>query len=590
MKKLFFILFVSTITLVNAQINYTLKMTNPNSHYFEVEMTIDNIPRNEIEVKMPVWAPGSYLVRDFSKNVNQVKAFDEKGKELEVVKTRKNSWKINNGSSKKIQVKYEVYAFELTVRTSFLDNTHGFVSGSGIFMYSEDFKDKSGKLIIEPHHSFSTVSTALTKVSEEIVKDDRKQIFTYVNYDQLADCPIEIGNQKVFEFDAAGCKHIVAMYGEGNYDIEKLKIDMAKIVEASVRIYKDMPNKEYLFIIHNVTDGQGGLEHVNSTTLSVNRETYSPENYNRFLTLVAHEYFHLWNVKRLRAKELGPFDYDNEVYTPLLYVMEGFTAYYEDLIVHLGGYTNEEAYLSVVQAAVNYVAGNVGSKIQSLADASFDAWIKAYKPNENSGNTTITYYTGGGMIASVMDAMIIAKFNGEKSLDDFMRGLYQKYYKENDRGFTNEEFEKEFSAFMKEDMDSFFKNHVRGTILPDVKTIFGAIGIKVEDVSKPELSAGISVASNGMIRTVRSNSAAEKAGLSPYDVIVMIDGEKVTSTQIGEKLNSVKVGKSAKISFIRDGIEKEAIFYGENYTRQAFKFSLPKKAFDNPMTKAFFRK
>lgn len=589
MKKITLIICMFLVFQLNAQIDYILKMSNPNTHYFEVEMKIQNIATDKIEIKMPVWAPGSYLVRDFSKNVNQVRAYDESGTPLKIYKTRKNAWMIENGTHKNVSVQYEVYAFELSVRTSFLDMTHGFVSGSGIFMYTESFRNQSGKLTVQPHKTFAQIDTALEPLAEGVSGDGTARIFTYSNYDELVDCPIEIGNQKVFEFDAAGCKHTVAMYGEGNYDVKKLKKDMAKIVEASTTIYGEMPNKHYTFIIHNVTNAQGGLEHVNSTTLSVSRDTYSDANYNGFLTLVAHEYFHLWNVKRLRAKELGPFDYDNEVYTPLLYVMEGFTAYYEDLIVHLAGYTKTEEYLGIVQAAANYVAGNPGSKVQSLADASFDAWIKAYKPNENSGNTTITYYSGGGMIASVMDALIIAKYKGEKTLNDFMRLLYAKYYKAQNRGFTNDEFEMEFSTFMAEDMDWFFANHVRGTQLPDFKTIFGAIGITVEDVSKAELSAGIVEGGNGVLRFVRSGSAAEKAGLSPYDFITTIDGNTVSAGQAGRILGAVKKGESVKVSFLRDGVLLETIFTGEEYTKQTFKFSLPKDAMKNPMTKAFFR-
>lgn len=576
MKQLFFLLFISFALIANSQIDYVLRMSNPQTHYFEVEMKIKNITEDKVEIKMPVWAPGSYLVRDFSKNVNQVKAFDANGKNLKIYKTRKNAWVVENGNAKNISVKYEVYAFELSVRTSFLDLTHGFVSGTGVFMYSEKFKNQSGRLTVVPHATFSTISTALIPAKEDVVSDVRMQSFEYQDYDELADAPIEIGNQKVFEFTASSCKHTVAMYGEGNYNIEKLKVDMAKIVDASTSIYGEMPNEHYVFIIHNVSDAQGGLEHKNSTTLSVNRNTYSPENYNGFLTLVAHEYFHLWNVKRLRAKELGPFNYDEEVYTPLLYVMEGFTAYYEDLIVHKAGFTTQEEYLKIVQGAANYVAGNVGSSVQPVADASFDAWIKAYKPNENSQNTTVSYYSGGGMIASLMDALIIAKFDGKKTLDDFMRSLYQKYYKAQDIGFTNDEFEREYSAFMGEDMNWFFENHVRGTELPDYEKIYGAIGIKVENVSKPTPNLGISLSASGVVRYVRTGSPAEKGGLSVYDEIVALNGVALKGKDISDKLMQLKQGETVKVSVLRDNVPMNLELMNENYTKLTYSFSFSK--------------
>ncbi len=576
MKQLFFLFCLSFALIANSQIDYVLRMSNPQTHYFEVEMKIKNIAEDKIEIKMPVWAPGSYLVRDFSKNVNQVKAFDASGKNLKVYKTRKNAWVIENGNAKNISVKYEVYAFELSVRTSFLDLTHGFVSGTGIFMYSEKFKNQSGRLTVVPHATFSTISTALIPAKEDVVADVRMQTFEYQDYDELADSPIEIGNQKVFEFMASGCKHTVAMYGEGNYDVEKLKVDMAKIVDASTSIYGEMPNEHYVFIIHNVRDAQGGLEHKNSTTLSVNRNTYSPENYNGFLTLVAHEYFHLWNVKRLRAKELGPFNYDEEVYTPLLYVMEGFTAYYEDLIVHKAGFTTQEEYLKIVQGAANYVAGNVGSRVQSVADASFDAWIKAYKPNENSQNTTVSYYSGGGVIASLMDALIIAKFDGKKTLDDFLRLLYQKYYKAQDIGFTNDEFESEYNAFMGEDMNWFFEKHVRGTELPDYEKIYGAIGIKVEDVSKPTPSLGVSLSASGVVRYIRAGSPAEKGGLSVYDEIVAVNDVSLKGNDISDKLSKLTVGETVKLSVLRDNVPMNLELTNENYTKLTYAFSFAK--------------
>ena len=345
-------------------------MPKPQNHYFHVEMELEDFNEKEIDISLPVWAPGSYLVREFSKNINMVKAFDENGNPLEIKKQRKNSWTINKSKNKKVIVKYEVYAFELSVRTSFLDLTHGYVSGSGVFMFVEGHLDVSGELKIIPFEGFSTVSTALPEAKSKFE-------FSYTDYDHLVDCPIEIGNQLVFDFNAAGVKHTVAIYGDGNYLIDELRTDMAKIIEEETKVFGQNPNKEYLFIIHNVVNGQGGLEHKNSTTLSVNRWTYSGSNYIKFLSLVAHEYFHLWNVKRIRPIELGPFDYNQENYTDMLWVMEGFTSYYDELILLRAGYYSQNQMLGKVESAINYVEGSVGSREQPLAHASFDAWVKA---------------------------------------------------------------------------------------------------------------------------------------------------------------------------------------------------------------------
>ncbi|MFO0496149.1 MAG: M61 family metallopeptidase, partial [Flavobacteriia bacterium] len=404
-------------------INYRLKMEKPQNHYFQVEMELTDFKENEVTVKMPVWAPGSYLVREFSKNVDLVKAKDEKGQVLAVNKKTKNAWVILKGAAKKVIVSYEVYAFELSVRTSFLDLTHGFVSGSGVFMYLDGHQELAGQLTVVPFKDFAKVSSALPKSAESVAADG-VQSFVFKNYDQLVDCPIEIGNQEVFTFKAAGVLHTVAIYGAGNYNVDRLKSDMAKIVETATGVVGENPNKEYTFIIHNVVDGQGGLEHSNSCTLSVNRWTYSDAEYLGFLSLVAHEYFHLWNVKRIRPIELGPFNYDEENYTSLLWVMEGFTTYYDELLLVRAGYTDDTDYLQKLQGTVNYVEGSVGARVQPVAHASFDAWIKAYRPNENSSNTTMTYYSRGQMLAALIDVMIISKYDGKKCLDHFLQQLY----------------------------------------------------------------------------------------------------------------------------------------------------------------------
>lgn len=577
LKFLFFLTAIFLTSTTFSQVNYTLRMSKPQNHYFEVEMDIQGISDKTVEIKMPVWAPGSYLVRDFSKNVNIVKAFNEKGESLIVEKTKKNTWKINKGNAKKVKVKYEVYSFELTVRTSFLDLTHGFVSGTGIFMYVEKLRNQAGKLEVFPHSTFKTISTALSKNSDGFSADG-STTFSYSNYDQLVDCPIEIGNQEVFEFKSKGVNHTVAMYGEGNYDIEQLKIDMAKITAAATDVFGQNPNKEYVFIVHNVTDSQGGLEHVNSTTLSVNRWGYSPDKYNRFLTLVAHEYFHLWNVKRMRAIELGPFNYDEETYTSLLWVMEGFTSYYEDLIMYRAGFFSKEEYLATLSSTLNYVEGSEGSRVQPVAHASFDAWIKAYKPNENSANTTMSYYSRGGLIAAVMDAKIVTKFKEKKSLDGFLQQVYAEFFVKLDRGFSASEFEKMFSKYMEEDMSDFFKKYVYDTQIPNYKEIFAPLGISIEENNKELISFGAAFGSSDgkvIVKAIRSNSAAEEAGLSVNDEVIGFNGYRMNSTLLNEMIATLAVDQEFNLLVSRDLQLLELSPKMGTYSKRAFtmKFS-----------------
>ena len=557
-------------------INYRLKMEKPQNHYFQVEMELTDFKENEVTVKMPVWAPGSYLVREFSKNVDLVKAKDEKGQVLAVNKKTKNAWVISKGAAKKVVVSYEVYAFELSVRTSFLDLTHGFVSGSGVFMYVDGHQELAGQLTVVPFKDFAKVSTALPKSAESVAADG-VQSFVFKNYDQLVDCPIEIGNQEVFTFKAAGVLHTVAIYGAGNYNVDRLKSDMAKIVETATGVVGENPNKEYTFIIHNVVDGQGGLEHCNSCTLSVNRWTYSDAEYLGFLSLVAHEYFHLWNVKRIRPIELGPFNYDEENYTSLLWVMEGFTTYYDELLLVRAGYTDDTDYLQKLQGTVNYVEGSVGARVQPVAHASFDAWIKAYRPNENSSNTTMTYYSRGQMLAALIDVMIVSKYDGKKCLDHFLQQLYNKYYKKLNRGFSEQEFKTELEELLGENLDGFFAKYVNGTDIAPLSETFAKVGVQVTEIGLPRASFGAGLRQDGgktIVRSIRAGSAAELAGLSVNDELIGCNGYRVDQAAFEQFVNGLDNGAQFKILVSRDEVLYELTVKMTLYDRPQYQFKV----------------
>jgi predicted metalloprotease with PDZ domain len=557
-----------------AKISYTLKMPRPQNHYFQVEMQVTQIKQKTATVKLPVWAPGSYLVREFSRHLNQVKAYSLQGAALPVIKKTKNAWEIDLKGQTAFVVKYEVYAFELSVRTSFLDETHGFVSGPSMFMYLDGHKETGGELLVQPHASFKRISTGLSLKSD--VKQGNNQTFTFDNYDQLVDCPIEIGYQYEFEFEAAGVKHTVAMYGEGNFDPERLKEDMAKIVEEETKVVGVNPNKRYVFIVHNVVGGDGGLEHCNSTVLSVDRWTYDGSNYINFLNLVAHEYFHLWNVKRIRPIELGPFNYDQEVYTNYLWVMEGFTSYYDELILRRCGFYAQEEMLKKIQIAVNYVESSVGARVQPVAHASFDAWIKAYRPNENSGNTTMTYYSRGLIIAAVLDAMIIKQSNGKECLDHLMKDLYETYYVGKNRGFTDAEFKACLVKHTGQDMAEFFLKYIDGTEVIPYSMYFLPLGVEVSDVGGVKPVFGANVSEEGgkvIIKSIRSNSSAEDAGLSVNDEVIACMNYRVDKAMLDALMNGAAVGDEFELTISRDQLMRKVIVKITGQKRSTFIFT-----------------
>jgi len=556
------------------ELTYHLSMPQPNSHYFAVKIDVKGNKANTQEFKLPVWTPGSYLVREFSKNLNQVKAIDINNKELVVNKKTKNAWEIQCAGQENFTIFYEVYAFELSVRTPYLDNTHGFVAGAAVFMYTEATKNQPGLLKVYPHQSFKKVSTALPSA------DFKTELgcfnFTFEDYDQLVDCPIEIGNQQEFDFMAAGIRHRVAMYGEANYNVVQLQQDMAKVVQAATDVFGSNPNKDYLFIIHNVTDGQGGLEHKNSCVLSVNRWSYAGSNYTGFINLVAHEYFHLWNVKRIRPIELGPFNYDQECYTSLLWVMEGITSYYDELLLRRAGFYTKEEFLSKMQSQINYVEGSPGSRVQPVAHASFDAWIKAYRPNENSSNTTMTYYSRGAVLGAVLDAYLIQKSNKKRSLDGFMQLLYNKYALELKRGFTEAEFEQELSTYCGEDMHAFFANYVNGTQIIPYQKYFEPMGLTVKDVTSSQTSIGATFDGNEVVKVkaVRRGSAAEEAGLSVGDEVLICNGYRINKDMLEGMLNSLSSGESMMLTVARDEKVFQVKFIMKNYTKPQFSIQI----------------
>jgi predicted metalloprotease with PDZ domain len=556
-KSLFGVVILLSLGLTaksQVKIGFEVSFTEPQAHYAEVEMNISGINKDYVDVKMPVWAPGSYLVREFSKNVEGFKA-SAAGKPVKFEKVRKNIWRIYGAKANQLKINYRVYAFEVSVRTSFVDASHAFLSSTGIFMYPDGHLKSPSTVKVVPYQGWSKVSTGLEPVAG--------QQFTYTakDFDILFDSPIEVGNQDIFEFMASGVKHEVAMYGGGNYDKERLKVDMAKIVEQGTAIYGENPNKHYTFIVHNFERGGGGLEHLNSTVLGASRNQYNNERgYAGFLDLVAHEYYHLWNVKRLRPVALGPFDYDNEVYTTNLWIAEGFTAYYENKLTLRAGFNDQNAFVNKLAGAVAAVENTPGAKVQSAAMASYDAWIKQYRPDENSSNSAISYYSKGEVIGLLMDLAIANATKGAKSLDDVMKAMYLQG-KTQGRGYTDAEFKAMVEKVSGISFTSFWDKYVTGTEPVDYKTYFAYAGVTVKDDNEGKSTPYLGVASRKtegrmFITAVSRNSAAWTAGLNVNDELLSINGVPVeaaiermpelTSKKVGDVVN-IKVGRDGKV-------------------------------------------
>ena len=536
-------------------IHFTLSFSEPQAHYVDVKMNINGFADQEyIDIKMPVWAPGSYLIREYSKNIERLSAISNNSTPIKAEKISKNTWRIHHHGEDCV-INYSVYGFEVSVRTSFIDESRAFLSPVGTFMYIDGFLKLSTSVEIELPNHWTRISTGLEKISPTI--------FYAENFDILFDSPIEIGNQEVWNFDVDGVDHECVMVGLADYNTEKLTEDITRIVKEENRIWGSNPNKNYVFITHNHQNGSGGLEHLNSTILAASRFGYSQEStYKNYLSLVAHEYFHLWHVKRLRPKALGPFDYEQENYTTGLWIIEGFTSYYDNLIIRRCGFFDEREYLQKLAIDFNTVYNRPGHRLQSAATSSFDTWIKQYRPDENSQNVSISYYNKGAMHAVALDIEILYNTNGEKCLDDVMRAAYEKFYLLENRGFEEYEFLELAESVTGVDLkDIFDAAHKTDDI--DYNKYFNKVGYELIDHSDEldKVSLGIKIASNEnktVIKHVDRNSGAWIGGLNVDDELIAINGHRIEGNgrALEYFVSNAKDGDIMNILIARDGLIK----------------------------------
>ncbi|GHE47560.1 M61 family metallopeptidase [Sphingobacterium griseoflavum] len=502
-------------------IDFRIYFQEPQAHYAEIEMNIEQVEQDYVDLKMPVWTPGSYLIREFARHLEGFEAFADE-QPVAFTKIAKNTWRVEN-PKRKLKIRYRVYGFEISVRTNFIDADHAFISPAGTFLYPDGLLHHACTVRIDLPESWQQVSTGLRKLPMEA------NSYFADNFDILFDSPIEIGNQDIWHFEAAGVPHEFAMVGGGNYNKRQLTEDIQNIIETETLIWGENPNSRYVFITHNYQNGGGGLEHLNSTVLGASRNAYHIDSsYKNFLSLVAHEYFHLWNVKRLRPIALGPFDYEQENYTEGLWIMEGFTAYYDNLVVRRCGFFSAKEYLNALANEFNLVYNRAGHRIQSAAQASLDTWIKQYRPDENSINSSISYYNKGAMLAAALDIYIIAQTAGKKRLDDVMRAAYQLFYKKEQRGFEEYEFQQLAEAVTGLDLTDIFDAAHDNREL-DYNRFFNAVGYEMIDLNRDsqDLSLGIRYQQQDgrlFIKNVERGSAAWDAGLNVNDELIAING------------------------------------------------------------------
>jgi predicted metalloprotease with PDZ domain len=553
-----FIAIMNTSLRAQNKIKYEISFSEPQAHYVDVAMEISGLKAEYLDLKMPVWTPGSYLIREFSKNVESFQAFNTAGGSLSAQKVNKNTWRVSTQKHGSIKIIYRVYSFEISVRTSFVDESHAFLSPAGIFMYPEGQLNLASTITIKPYKNWTKISTGLEMAGS------KANTFNAPDFDVLYDSPFEIGNQDIFEFDAAGVKHEVAMYGGGNYDKDILKRDMAKIVVEQTKTFGVNPNKRYVFIVHNFNSSGGGLEHLNSTVLGASRNAYATEaGLSRFLGLVSHEYFHLWNVKRLRPIALGPFNYNEENYTSNLWIAEGFTIYYQGIYTKRAGLQSPESFVMNLANTISQVENQPGNRVDPVSQASFDAWIKLYRPNENSTNSTISYYSKGSLIALIMDLEIIHSTAGKSGLDEVMKAMYEEYFVKKSRGYTDEEFKAMVEKIAGKSFDSMYADYIHGVKTIDYNTYLNYAGLTLIDDAASANDAYLGAATSLkdgkiIISKVSRESPAWVGGLNVNDEILSMNDQQIKTisdprlSEVDKFIANKRVGDQVKILVNRD--------------------------------------
>jgi predicted metalloprotease with PDZ domain len=531
-------------------IRYTLSFPDPHTHYIEVTAAVPTAGRAQVELMMAVWTPGSYLVREFSRHIEAVTASDSNGRSLAVGKSDKNRWQITTGGAPTVNVSYRVYAREMSVRTNWVEAGFALINGAPTFLTLADQVRRPHEVLIRPAAGWRRSMTGL----EPLPGGEHR--YRAADFDILVDSPILIGNPAVYEFIVDGKPHFLVNEGEGGiFDGARAAKDLEAIVREQRQFWGALPYDKYLFL-NVITEASGGLEHLNSTVLMTSRwTTRTRRSYVGWLELASHELFHAWNVKRLRPAELGPFDYENENHTRSLWMAEGVTDYYADLLVHRAGLTTRDEYLDSLSTKIEELQTTPGRLVQSAELASFDAWIKYYRPDENSPNVSISYYTKGAVVAFLLDAKIRRATNGARSLDDVMRGAYQKYA--GPRGFTPDEFRQVAEGVAGTSLRAFWEGAISGISELDYKEALDTLGLRFRaagatPATRPWL--GMTTRVDGgrlLVSQVRRDTPALAAGINVDDEILAIDDFRVRPDQWDARVQQYKPGDRVQLLVAR---------------------------------------
>jgi predicted metalloprotease with PDZ domain len=554
-------------------IRYTLRFPAPQTNYVDVEAIVPTDGRPSVEMMMAVWTPGSYLIREYERNVEAVKA-SAGTRALPIDKTTKNRWRIAAGGAREVTLTYRVYSHEMTVRNNWVEADFALINGAPTFMTLADAAGSPDAAYNRPHDVTIELpagwKSSVTGMPD--APDGAPNHYRAPDYDTLVDSPIVVGNPAIHRFTVDGKPHLLVDVGEGGvFDGARAARDLERIVQIDKQFWGSLPYDKYVFF-NLLVSASGGLEHKNAVVMMASRwATGTRDKYLAWLSLASHEYFHLWNVKRLRPLELGPFDYEHEIYPRSLWISEGLTDYYADLqLARAGLYTTDE-YLRELSAAIRTLQTTGGRLNQSAEMASFDAWIKQYRPDDNTVNSTISYYTKGAVLGFLLDARIRAATGDAKSLDDVMRLAFTRY--SGARGFTPEDFRKTASEVAGTDLGPWFLRALESTEELDYGPALEWFGLQLSGLSSVAAGGGeggwLGVktkieAGRLLVENVPRGTPAHGAGVNPGDEILAIDDFRVLPEELTTRLAAYRPGRKIVLLVSRrDELKRLDVTLGE---------------------------
>lgn len=540
-------------------INWHVRVS-PNESRLYVEAHFIAHP-NEVGT-LPAWIPGSYLIREFVRGITRPQAIDQAGRPIYLERCAKAGWRFSGlREATAVRVRYEVYGHELSVRSAHVDSDHAFFNGANAFLRFSEHASAEQRVQIDAGEQWKVWC------SLEERRTKRDVSWVAANYVELADTPFEVGDHKVYSFDVEEVPHRFIFWGadRAQIDIPRLAAETKRLIETNRQLWAArLPYPRYDFIFHITPTSRGGLEHRTSTTLATpsswfklpeNADDATPEGYLDLLTLIAHEHFHAWNGRRLSPASLEPPNFDEEMFTEELWVIEGFTSYYDELNTLRSGLMPVETYLQRLAASLNRLETTPGRFQQSLEEASFDAWIRLYRPWEHSRNQTVSYYLKGALVSLAIDLLLRQHSAGRSSLDDVVAELWRSWHLRG-RHYTSNDVLDLIEELGGSDCGQLAREWVRAPVDPPFEALLREIGVLATRAPDPHPFAGFElgeVAGQTLVRVIRDDGPARHSELVPGDELIAIDDQRVTSTSLSKVLRSYHAGDDITLTYSRFG-------------------------------------